>query len=213
MIRRLALALAAALLGMTPAVATDRDSFTHYVVALSWNATWCALEGDARDAPQCDRRHDHGFLLHGLWPQGERDWPEYCRTRHRDPTRSQSAKMADVFGSAGLAWYQWKKHGRCADLPATEYYALAREAYRMVNKPKVLRKLDKRVRVPVKVIEDAFLEANPNLKANQISVTCRDGMVQEVRVCMSKALVPRACTPSVERGCRSSAKQVFPPMR
>jgi ribonuclease I len=28
--------------------------FDYYVLSLSWSAAWCALEGDARDDPQCD---------------------------------------------------------------------------------------------------------------------------------------------------------------
>jgi len=34
--------------------------FDYYVMALSWSANWCALEGDARNSPQCDTREDHG---------------------------------------------------------------------------------------------------------------------------------------------------------
>jgi ribonuclease T2 len=196
-----------------PARAADKaGDFTHYVLALSWNASWCAIEGDARNADQCDARHNIGFTLHGLWPQGERDWPEYCRSRHRDPSRGESREMADIMGSPGLAWHQWKKHGRCADIPAKEYYALSREAFGMIKKPRVLRKLDKTVSLPPGVVEKAFLEANPELKANQLAVTCRDGFVQEVRVCLSKALVPRACTPKTERGCRAKSAKL-PPIR
>ena len=188
------------------------DEFTHYVLSLSWNATWCALEGDARRADQCDPRHDLGFTLHGLWPQGDRGWPEYCRSDHRDPTRAQSAAMGDIMGSPGLAWHQWKKHGRCSGLTAEEYYALSREAYGMIERPEVLRRVAKPMALPPGVIEKAFLEANPDLKAHQLAVTCKDGMVQEVRICLTKGLVPRACSARTERGCRLKTAR-FPPMR
>ncbi|MEM7239130.1 MAG: ribonuclease T, partial [Pseudomonadota bacterium] len=47
-----------------PALAADEPGdFTHYVMALSWNAAWCEAEGDARRAEQCEARHDHGWLL------------------------------------------------------------------------------------------------------------------------------------------------------
>ena len=87
-------------------------------------------DGDV-DAPggQCDPDRDLGFTLHGLWPQRDSGgWPEYCETEARDPTRRETAAMADIMGSGGLAWYQWKKHGRCSGLPARGYYALARAA-------------------------------------------------------------------------------------
>ena len=198
-------------LSVLPVRAADQD-FTHYVMALSWNASWCAIEGDARNADQCDPKHDLGFTLHGLWPQGERDWPEYCRTRERDPSRAMSQSMADIMGSSGLAWHQWKKHGRCSGLSAEDYFKTSRDAYDMINRPELLRKLDKRVRVSPDVIEKAFLEANEGMKANQLAVTCRDGYVQEVRICLTKGLVPRACTPKTERGCRAKTA-VLPAMR
>ena len=197
---------------LTGLPANASDDFTHYVLALSWNASWCQIEGDARGADQCNPRHDHGFTLHGLWPQGERGWPEYCKTTQRDPTRAMSREMADIMGSPGLAWHQWKKHGRCSELSARDYYALSREAYGMIDRPAVLRKLDRQVRISPDVIEKAFLEANPDLKANQIAVTCKDGFVQEVRICLSKALVPRACSARTERGCRAMSV-LLPPMR
>ena len=204
--------LAFALLLLTGLPAKASDDFTHYVLSLSWNATWCEIEGDARDADKCDPRHDYGFTLHGLWPQGERGWPEYCQTTERDPTRTMSRDMADIMGSPGLAWHQWKKHGRCSELSAREYYDLSREAYGMIERPALLRKLDQTVKISPMVVEQAFLEANPDLKANEIAVTCRDGYVQEVRVCLSKALVPRACSVKTERGCTSKSI-LLPPMR
>ena len=123
-----------------------------------------------------------------------------------------SNSMKDIMGSGGLAWHQWKKHGRCSDLSAQQYFDLSREAYEMIDRPAILRKLDKAVKISPAVIEKAFLEANPNLRANQLAVTCRDGLIQEVRVCLSKALVPRACSAKTERGCRAKTAS-FPPMR
>ena len=196
----------------TARVQASSDTFTHYVLALSWNASWCEIEGDARDADQCDARHDIGFTLHGLWPQGESGWPQYCRTTERDPTRTQSARMADIMGSPGLAWHQWKKHGRCSGLSAQDYFKTSRDAYQMINRPTLLRALDKRAMLAPRLIEEAFLEANPKLKANQLAVTCRDGLVQEVRICLTKGLVPRPCSPRTERGCRAKTV-ILPPMR
>jgi hypothetical protein len=87
--------------------------FDYYVLALSWSPSWCALEGDAREAAQCAPGKGLGFTLHGLWPQHERGWPDYCRSDKSDPSRRQSGAMADIMGDGGLAWHQWKKHGRC----------------------------------------------------------------------------------------------------
>lgn len=193
--------------------AGDRaGDFDYYVAVLSWNATWCAIEGDERGADQCDPRHDIGFVLHGLWPQHEDgSWPEYCTTTEPDPSRRDTAAMADIMGSPGLAWHQWQKHGRCAGIGAGDYFALAREAWGRIARPDLLERVAEPLRVDPEVIEAAFLEANPWLRDPGISVSCRDGMVHEVRVCFSPALTPRACTGRVARDCTGAA--TFPPMR
>lgn len=175
--------------------------FDYYVMALSWSPNWCELEGDARRSPQCDDRHDFGWTLHGLWPQYHRGWPSYCPTSERHPSRSMTAAMADIMGSPGLAWHQWKKHGVCSGLSVTDYYALSREAYGRITRPAVFRKLDKPVTLPAELIEEAFLKANPGLEADMITITCRDGHIQEARVCLSKDLTPVPCGRDVIRDC------------
>ena len=102
--------LASGLLLAAPAAA---QTFDYYVLALTWTPSWCAAEGEARDG-QCDPGRDLGFTLHGLWPQFEQGWPEDCPSEEADPSRRETAAMADVMGSGSLAWYQWKKHGRRA---------------------------------------------------------------------------------------------------
>lgn len=101
--------------------------FDYYVMSLSWSANWCALTGDARDDPQCDAGRGLTWTLHGLWPQYEDGYPSYCRTGQSDPSRSDTAAMADIMGGAGLAFYEWKKHGRCSGLSAKDYFAASRK--------------------------------------------------------------------------------------
>lgn len=187
-----------------PALAEgDRPGvFDYYVLALTWSPNWCALEGDARDDDQCDARHDYSFTLHGLWPQFETGWPADCRTTARDPARAETAAMADIMGSGGLAWYQWKKHGRCTGLPAPDYFALARRAYASVTIPPVFQALRKEVTLPASVVQDAFLEANPGLKPDQITITCDGQMIQEARICLTKDLQFRTCGTDTIRDCR-----------
>lgn len=198
----------AALLALFLAVSVARaegekaGDFDYYVMSLSWSSGWCALEGDARDDPQCDSGRGLTFVLHGLWPQYERGWPSYCRTVARDPTRAETAAMADIMGGAGLAFYQWKKHGRCAGLSPTDYYATARRAFASVTIPPVFAKMSKMLKVPAEVVEGAFLEANPGLVRDQITVTCDKGRIQEVRLCLTKDLEPRRCGDDTIRDCR-----------
>ena len=176
--------------------------FDYYVLSLSWSAAWCALEGDSRDDPQCDAGRGLTFVLHGLWPQNESGWPSFCRTGERDPTRAETAAMAEIMGGSGLAFYQWKKHGRCSGLSAPDYFRTAREAFGRVKVPKVFRDVSRPLTLPASVIEDAFLEANPGLDRDQITITCAEGLIQEVRLCLTPDLGFRRCGTDAIRDCR-----------
>ena len=187
-------------------------AFDYYVLALSWTPTWCAIEGDGRGSPQCDPGQGFGFTLHGLWPQYEAGWPSYCPTSERNPSRGMTADMADIMGSSGLAWHQWNKHGVCSGLSARDYFALSRLAYERVTRPDLLRNLGREVRLPAEVIEEAFLEENPDLRDETTTVTCRDGRVQEIRICLTRDLDPRECGRDVARDCPLQ-EAIFAPMR
>lgn len=177
-------------------------AFDYYVLSLSWSPTFCALTGDARGEDQCDPRHDHSFTLHGLWPQYDFGWPSYCRTSARDPSRSDTRAMVDIMGSSGLAWHEWKKHGRCSGLSSHDYFAASRLAYEKVEIPDVLANLDRDLKLPVSVVEDAFLEVNPGLTRNMITITCEAGRIDEARICLTRDLEFRACGADTIRDCR-----------
>ncbi|WP_103257289.1 ribonuclease T2 family protein [Tabrizicola aquatica] len=201
---RTVLALLAAL-WLAPAARAEGEragDFDYYVLALSWSAAWCALEGDARDDPQCDAGRGLTFVLHGLWPQYDDGWPSFCRTGERDPTRAETAAMADIMGGAGLAFYQWKKHGRCSGLSAAGYYRAAREAYDSIAIPDLFAEVDRPLTLPASVIEDALLETNPGLERDGITITCKAGRIQEARICLTRDLAPRRCGADVIRDCR-----------
>lgn len=205
--RRLLIVLAAMGLAtcLTPDARAEGEragDFDYYVLSLSWSAAWCALEGDAKNDPQCDYGQGLTFILHGLWPQDEVGWPSFCRTVERDPSRSQTAAMADIMGGAGPAFYQWKKHGRCSGLSAEAFYRTARQALASVTIPPLFSRVDRTLTLPASVIEDAFLEANPGLSRDRITVTCNQGLIQEVRICLTRDLAPRRCGADALTDCR-----------
>jgi ribonuclease T2 len=211
--RRILLTL---LLSLTtlPAIAEGERAgeFDYYVMALSWSANWCAIQGDARNSPQCDESEDHGWILHGLWPQFHRGHPSFCHTAKRPPSRGMTTDMADIMGTGGLAWHQWKKHGNCTDLSASDYFALSRRAYATITRPSVFRKLDHTIKLPASVVEDAFIKDNPTLKRNNITITCRQGYIQEARICLSRDLEPVPCGRDVIKDC-SLKDALFTPLR
>ena len=44
------------------------DDFDYYVLSLSWSASFCEIEGDAKQSGQCDVEQDYKWILHGLRP-------------------------------------------------------------------------------------------------------------------------------------------------
>ncbi len=194
--RLISLALCSVLLS-SPALAQQDPAgkFDYYVLALSWAPNWCALTGDSQGDAECDK-HGLTFTLHGLWPQFDAGgFPANCRTSARDPSRYDTAAMEDIMGSDGLAWHEWKAHGRCSGLASDDYLALMRKAYDSVQVPPLFSRIGENLQVKPDVIKAAFLESNPALAPEDIAVTCEQGMIQEVRICLTKDLTPRPCGP------------------
>ena len=96
--------------------------------------------------------------------------------------------MADLMGSGGLAWHQWQKHGRCTGLDPEDYFALSRQAFGTVILPEL-----EPGRLTAEELEEAILALNPDLGPDGLIVTCHEGLVQEVRICLDRDLEPRDC--------------------
>jgi ribonuclease T2 len=81
-----------------------------------------------------------------------------------------------------------------------------------VTRPSIFRKLDKTVKLPGSVVEDAFLKENPSLTRDSITITCRQGYIQEARICLSKTLAPVPCGRDVIKDC-TLRDAIFTPLR
>ncbi|MEM9031486.1 MAG: ribonuclease T, partial [Pseudomonadota bacterium] len=81
-----------------------------------------------------------------------------------------------------------------------------------VTRPKVFRQLREPVTLSASVVEAAFLEDNPDLEADGITVTCAAGQIAEVRICLDRNLDPRTCGRDVRRDCTLS-DAAFAPLR
>ena len=184
--------------------------FDYYVLALSWSANWCEREGDEKGAKQCMRGKNYGWVVHGLWPQYEEGYPEYCETDKPGPTNLEIMKMTGIMPDVDLIKHQWKKHGTCSGYMGLEYFVLTQEAWKRVNRPEVLRKIKAPMKVPASVVEDAFLEVNPKLTRDAITITCRDGMIQEARICLTRGLEPRTCGEDVIKDCTMKDALLMP---
>lgn len=194
--------------------ATDRpQSDGYYVLALSWTPSWCAAEGAARGDARCAPGAGAGWLVHGLWPQHDSGgWPEFCDSSHALPDRQLVASMMDVMGSEGLVRHQWRKHGSCSGLGPQDYFAQTRAAYAALGFPEAIRARNQDIyHTPAQILE-AFRMANPSVGSDMAILTCREGRAQEIRLCLTYDLEPRACDDALlSRGCR--ARQVLLPAK
>lgn len=210
-LRRLGLALALwAGLFCGPAAADRPGDFDFYVLSLSWSPSYCEAEGD-RDDPECSGGRPYAFTVHGLWPQWESGWPQFCDTRDR-PRDRDIQSVDDLMPSDGLVRHQWRKHGACSGLSVGDYFTLLRRAREAVTIPPALRRLDRHVMVDPDAVEAAFRVANPPIPAAGIAVTCDQRRLREVRICLTRELGFRAC-PEVDRNACRRDRVVMPPTR
>ena len=190
------LLIAAPVLPAAPAWAGGRPGdFDFYVLSLSWSPTYCATD-ERPDPEQC--QHPRGFIVHGLWPQYERGYPSDCPSNM--PRRVSPAiveGLADIMPGAGLVNHEWQKHGLCSGLNQTNYFATLRRSLEAVRLPAALAGR----RLAPREIEAAFIAANPRMSEAGIAVTCRRGLLQEVRICLTRTLAFRRCLEVDRRGC------------
>lgn len=210
--RAAAVALGLLLAGCEPNAAGDADAssalphgkgYDFLVLSLSWSPSYCEAEGADANRQQCGAGRDHAFVVHGLWPQFERGWPEFCD--HPGPERVPDAlvrQMLDIMPSAGLIGHQWRKHGSCTGMSQRAYFALVRAARERVAVPERFERLSRRTRIAPDAVEADFRAANAGLPANGIAVTCDGGFLREVRICMTKDMEFRACEAVDARACR-----------
>ncbi len=185
--------------------------FDFYVLALSWSPGFCASTGSGRGSRQCESGRRLGFVVHGLWPQYERGFPSNCGTERFLP-RSALDEADGVFPEERLARYEWRQHGTCSGLGPVEYFKAVRSARDRVRVPDALAALDRDGQTTPQAIERAFTEANAGLRSDMMSVQCRRGALQEVRVCMTRDLRSfRPCPEVDRRSCRIGPIRVEAP--
>lgn len=179
-------------------------AFDFYVLSLSWSPGFCEAGGTAKGRDQCAAGSGLGFVVHGLWPQGDEGYPSYCEPGGRSPPRASLDEARGLFPDEGLARYQWRKHGTCSGLGPTEYFRAVRRAREMVRVPARLDNPTQDTKVLPFELERAFAEANPGLRPEMMAVECGRRVFQEIRVCLTKDLRGFRACPGVDRaGCRA----------
>lgn len=208
---RLLSSFAALLVSLTlsaPANAQQAGDFDYYLLTLSWSPSYCADDGKkGRDKLQCYSDRRYGFVIHGLWPQYNKGYPQYCDTGFKKPSKKLVDQMLKFSPSRGLIHHEWKKHGTCTGLSSLDYFRLAVKTFKKVNRPESLVGLDRPVLKTVKQIRNELLDANPDIPKDGIIITCKRQKLREIRICMDKKGRYKSCSRSALGGmCRSKDK-------
>lgn len=189
-----------------PGIAPGRFDF--WVLSLSWSPTYCRQEG-RDDSTQCGADRHEGFVVHGLWPQYERGYPANCDFGPERIDRRFAEEMSDLMPSPGLVFHEWRKHGRCTGLTPEDYFRATRIAARRVSIPAALRRTPG-IKLSPGAVEDAFAAANTGLAPAGMSISCLDGLLRDIRVCLDKSMDFRAC-PEVDADTCPVGSLVLPP--
>ena len=181
--------------------------FDYYAVAMSWSPSYCA---DNRDRDQCDSGRKLGFVLHGLWPQYERGYPQSCSTE-RLP-ESVRTSYAPLFPSAKLVAHEWNKHGTCSGLDPAGYFALSARLRDALVIPAVYRQPASPVRASPGELVQAFKAVNPGLARDGVLPFCAAGgrFLKEIRACYDKGGRSRSCSEGeIKRSYNSCRQETF----
>jgi ribonuclease T2 len=185
---------------MASAAASPRDKageFDYWLLSLSWSPQYCV--NNAGDS-QCI--YPLNFVVHGLWPQYERGYPDYCGRTPAVPIPLVT-RMLPLMPSEKLIQHQWRKHGTCSGLDVQEYFLQVERARRAVAVPLMFADPEDYRRTSVREIEAAFAEVNRQLAPEMIAVQCSGRWLREVRICLDKDFEARACGSDVEDRCGS----------
>jgi len=169
---------------------------TGYSLALSWSPEFCRTrQRDPAHRLQCSGEAGRfGFILHGLWPEGAREAPQWCPAR-RSPDAGTVRRNLCMTPSPDLIVHEWAKHGSCIAASPDGYFAAGRALYGSIAFPDMAR-LSRQPQLTAGAVRDAFVRLNPSLSRRMVRLKLSDtGWVQEVQLCYGRDFMPRACPP------------------
>jgi ribonuclease T2 len=182
-------------------------AFSYYLLTLSYAPDFCAQPNVPKDPRECGSGRHVGFVVHGLWPQGETSrGPENCGG---SPVAQDIVRlMLNYMPTESLIQHEWTTHGTCSGLSAADYFAAVRKARDSLTLPADLKQPGHDLQLSNQAIEAKLAAANSSFPKEAFRVSCfRDGELQEARICFDKNLNPRACGPSAGE-CNSDHIQI-----
>lgn len=191
---------------ITPDSKARKVPVTGYTLALSWSPEFCKpRKSSPSHRVQCSGDNGRfGMVVHGLWPDGQRTWPQWCRQQNR-LTPAQLRKAMCMMPSARLIARQWAKHGSCMVKKPETYLGVTRVLWESLRIPEYDR-ISREDGLTAGRIRAAFADANPGIARDAVGVKLNDrGWLQELRICYSKRFRPTRCNART-RGARDGVK-------
>ena len=193
----------------------EAGQFDFYVLSLSWSPSFCAAAAERHNGGtpslQCGAR-PYSFVVHGLWPQYVKGFPEYCQVPSPRLYHGIVSSMLDLMPAPRLVYNEWDKHGTCSGLAPRDYFDTVRKARAAVKIPPEYIDLKEPLSVAPAAIEEAFIKANPGLAENGFAIECDKKRLTEVRICLSKDLQFRECDEIARHSCQRE-QLLMPPLR
>jgi len=186
-------------------------AFDFYVLSLSWSPSFCDAAGERAPRQQCGER-PYSFVVHGLWPQYEKGFPEFCQVPAPRLDRNIVSSMLDLMPAPRLVFHEWDRHGTCSGLSPRAYFEAIRKTRAVVKIPPEYIDVSTALTVTPDEVEEAFVKANPGLTREAVSVNCDNRRLREVRLCLSKDFRFRDCAEIDRRACRRE-QLIMPPVR
>lgn len=209
--RIVALAFGALTFAPSTGFGQEAGDFDYYVFTLSWSPGFCDTGGADKSPDQCATGAGAGFVVHGLWP--DRAYganPQNCQYGVSIP-RAALAETEGVYPDEGLARYEYLKHGTCSSLDAQTYFGAVKALRDEIVVPDALKAPRQRLTLAPSEIEQAFVDANANLQPADMAVTCRNGELVDIRICVAKSLRAFASCPKVAgHSCHASSIAIAP---
>ena len=189
---------------------SEPGNFDYYVLSLSWSPSFCESPAGAASPQQCGRR-PYSFVVHGLWPQFERGFPEACQVPPPRLDRRIVDSMLDLMPAPALVFHEWDAHGTCSGLPPRDYFDTVRKARAAVIIPPAYEHPEAPLTVTPQEVVASFVTANAGLTPQGIELDCDRTRLREVRLCFTQQLQFRDCS-NRRNSCRAD-KLVMPPAR
>lgn len=193
----------------------EPGKFDFFVLALSWSPSYCEAASERSPERKSDQQcgdRPFAFVVHGLWPQYDKGFPEFCQNPAPRLDRNIVSSMLDLMPAPRLVFQQWDKHGTCAGLPPRAYFEQIRKARAAIKIPVEFLQLEEPLVVSPAALEEKFLNANPGMGPAGFAVDCDTRRLREVRICLNRDLTFRDCPEVDRRACRRD-QIVMPPMR